>query len=131
MWNSIGTGLLLLFLNWLLIPRWGITGAAFAVSLSLTIGGLLRVGQVWVLHGLHPFSVELIKPVGAGLVALLAGYVLRGLLGADFLIALMLAVGIFYLGLLYCFKLEETDRVALTGLMQRVRGIRAAFAEGM
>jgi O-antigen/teichoic acid export membrane protein len=131
MWNSIGTGLLLLFLNWLLIPRWGMTGAAFAVSLSLTLGGLLRVGQVWVLHGLHPFSVELIKPVGAGLVALLAGYVLRGLLGTDFLIALMLAVGIFYLGLLYCFKLEEADRMALTGLVQRVRSIRATFAEGM
>jgi O-antigen/teichoic acid export membrane protein len=131
MWNSIGTGIVLLFLNWLLIPRWGITGAAYAVSLSLTLGGLLRVGQVWILHGLHPFSVELIKPVGAGLVALLVGYVLRSLLGADFLIALMLAVGIFYLGLLYCLKLEEADRLALTGLMHRVRGIRAAFAEGM
>jgi O-antigen/teichoic acid export membrane protein len=131
MWNGIGTGLLLLVLNWLLIPRWGITGAAFAVSLSLTIGGLLRVGQVWLLYGLHPFSVELIKPVGAGVVALLAGYVLRRFLGADFLMALMLVMGILYLGLLYCLKLEEADRIALTGLLQRVRGKDAAFAEGL
>jgi O-antigen/teichoic acid export membrane protein len=131
MWNSLGTGIMLLFLNWLLIPRWGITGAAFAVSLSLTIGGLLRVGQVWLLYGLHPFSVELIKPVGAGLVALLVGYVLRGLLGTDFVVVLMVTVGMLYLGLLYCLRLEETDRVALTGLMQRVRGIRTAFAEGI
>jgi hypothetical protein len=41
------------------------------------------------------------------------------------------AVGIFYLGLLYYLKLEEADRMALTGLMQRVRGIRAAFAGGL
>jgi O-antigen/teichoic acid export membrane protein len=131
MWNGIGTGILLLFLNWLLIPRLGITGAAFAVSFSLTIGGLLRVGQVWLLYGLHPFSVELIKPVGAGLAALVAGYVLRAFLGADFLIAVMPAMGLFYLGLLYCLKLEEADRMALTGLMQRVRGKGADFAEGM
>lgn len=130
MWNGIGSGILLLFLNWLFIPRWGITGAAFAVSLSLTIGGLLRMGQVWLLYGLHPFSIELIKPVEAGLVSLLTGYVLRGLLGTDFLVSL-LAVGISYLGLLYCLKLEEVDRVALTGLMQRVRGKGAVLAEGL
>ena len=131
MWNGIWTGILLLCLNGLLIPRWGITGAAFAVSLGLTIGGLLRVGQVWLLHGLHPFSVELIKPVTAGLVALLAGYVLRGLLGTDFLVALILAVGLCYFALLYCLKLEEADRVALTGLLQRVRGKSAVLAEGL
>jgi O-antigen/teichoic acid export membrane protein len=131
MWNSIGTGILLLFLNWLLIPRLGITGAALAVSLSLTIGGLLRVGEVWLMYGLHPFSVELLKPVGAGLAALLAGYVLRGFLGPEFLLGVIPAVGIFYLGLLYYLKLEEADRMALTGLMQRVRGIRAAFAGGL
>jgi O-antigen/teichoic acid export membrane protein len=130
MWNGIGTGVLLLFLNWLFIPRWGITGAAFSVSLSLTIGGLLRVGQVWLLYGLHPFSVELVKPVEAGLVALLVGYVLRGLLGTDFSVAL-LAVGVCYLGLLYCLKIEDADRVALTELMQRVRGKSAALAEGL
>jgi O-antigen/teichoic acid export membrane protein len=130
MWNSIGTGFLLLILNWLFIPRWGIIGAAFAVSLSMTIGSILRVGQVWILHGLHPFSVELIKPVGAALVALLAGYFLRGLLGTDFHVGLMLTVAIFYVGLLYSMKLEEADRIALTGLVQRVRSIRAASAEG-
>ena len=130
MWNGIGAGILLLFLNGLFIPRWGITGAAFAVSLSLTIGGLLRVGQVWLLYGLHPFSIELIKPVGAALAALLGGYVLRGLLGTEFLVALILAVGL-YFALLYCLKLEEADRVALTGLMQRVRAKGAALAEGL
>jgi O-antigen/teichoic acid export membrane protein len=131
MWNSIGIGVLLLVLNWLLIPHWGISGAAFAVSLTLMIGGVLRVGQVWFLYGLHPFSVELTKPLGAGLIALLAGYGLRGLMGADFLVALVPAVGMLYLGLLYCLKIEEADRVALTGLVQRVRGIRTTFAEGL
>ncbi len=120
--NSIGVGGLLIALNWVLIPRWGITGAAIAVSLCMTLGGLLRVGQVWMLHGLHPFSVELAKPFCAGIVALLAGHWLRGLLGAEFVLGLMLGIGAIYLALLYFMKLEEPDRLALAALVQRARG---------
>jgi O-antigen/teichoic acid export membrane protein len=119
--NTLIGGGLFIGLNWLLIPIWGITGAAVAVAFSMTVGGLLRAGQVWFLHGLQPFSVELVKPCCAGVAAIAAGYWLKEAVGASSILVLALGSGLLYVGLLFVMKLEKTDRLALVGLLQRVR----------
>lgn len=124
MWNTIGTGAFFLCLNWLLIPRWGITGAAAAVAFSMGLGGLLRLGQVWMIHGLHPFSWELIKPLCAGLATIAVGYWTKGLVRPELLAGLAVTTGLLYLILLYAMKLEESDRLMLAGLRQRMIRLR-------
>lgn len=43
-------------LNLLLIPRFGLAGAATAWAVSIGINNLLPLGQVWRLTGIHPFG---------------------------------------------------------------------------
>jgi len=120
MWNTIGTGAMLVTLNWLLIPLWGINGAALAVAFSMGLAGVIRLGEVWVILGLHPFSMELVKPLCAGLVTIAVGYWTKGLVKPELLIGVAITTGLLYLILLYAMKLEESDRLALAGLRQRM-----------
>jgi O-antigen/teichoic acid export membrane protein len=124
MWNTIGLGLLLVTLNGILIPRFGITGAALAVAVSMGLGGLLRLTQVWWLHGLHPFSIRLLKPISAGLATIVLGYLTKGLLRPDLLLGAVFTAGTCYVVLLWIMKIEEDDRLALVGLKHRVLGPR-------
>jgi O-antigen/teichoic acid export membrane protein len=124
MWNTIVIGAILVTLNWFLIPLWGITGAALAVAFSMGLAGMLRLGQVWWLHGLHPFSFELIKPLCAGFATIVIGYSTRGLVRPELLLGVVFTIGLLYVLLLWAMKIEEPDRMALVGLKQRVIGPR-------
>jgi len=59
--------LLLAFgLNYWLIPRYGINGAALATAISMVAYNLLRVGFVYALERIHPFSWSLLAVLGVG-----------------------------------------------------------------
>jgi len=55
--------------NWLLIPRWGITGAALAALIQEVTANLLPLIQVWFLYRLLPYNRSITKPVLAMLMA--------------------------------------------------------------
>jgi O-antigen/teichoic acid export membrane protein len=58
-WNLLNTIVAIVVnvtLNLVLIPRYGITGAAVAWSASILVNNLLPLVQVWRLLGLHPFG---------------------------------------------------------------------------
>ena len=58
-WNLLNTIVAIVVnvtLNLMLIPRYGITGAAVAWSASILLNNLLPLVQVWRLVGLHPFG---------------------------------------------------------------------------
>lgn len=57
----------------LLIPKWGLIGAALAAVLSGGIMSVVRLFEVRGLEGLWPYSRKLIKPIIAGTVALCIG----------------------------------------------------------
>jgi O-antigen/teichoic acid export membrane protein len=124
MWDGLAIGGLLILFNWLLIPRWGIVGAACAVAFSMIIGSGIRLGQVWIFFGLHPFSFELVKPLCAGLATISLGYWTKGLVRPELLFGLAVSAGLLYLLLLYVMKLEESDRLVLAGLRRRMVKLR-------
>lgn len=66
--NIIITALLNIFLNVILIPRYGILGAAIASSLSLTVVMLFRVVEVNRLYKLQPISWDLVYSFAGGAV---------------------------------------------------------------
>ena len=56
-------------LNYILIPPYGILGAAFAVSITAIILMAWRIYFVYSLIGIHPFQLSLWKPIIAGLIS--------------------------------------------------------------
>jgi O-antigen/teichoic acid export membrane protein len=114
----IGTALAL---NLLLIPRFGVVGAALGSMGSLALINLVRVLEVWMLDRLQPYRADFWKPIVAGSAA--AGWALGLKAVAGDLSFLMAAahgitvVGV-YVALLVAFGVHDEDRVILS----RVRG---------
>jgi len=109
-------------LGLLLIPRYGLTGAALAVLTTVVFFQALLVGQAWRRERVHPFEVHLLRPLGAALV-MLGALVLspaawqQGLRAA----ALALAALILYGTTLLVLGLAPEDRALLAKLSFRFR----------
>lgn len=123
--NTALTFGLLLGLNLLLIPRWGLIGAATASAAANAGVNLLRLVEVYVLYRLLPYSVGFLKPLAAGLVALAAGwFISRRFLTGETLVftainvALLLAV---YVAAILLLGLDHEDRAVLSRVGGRLQ----------
>ena len=106
-------------LNFWLIGRYGIVGAAFGATLSMLLVNILRVAQVRLVYHMIPFRRSQLKPLLAAFGAALAGWlsedVFTGMVWSTAgVVAVFLGV---YLSLLYLLGMEAEDRV----LMRRIR----------
>ncbi len=63
--NSSGVLALNLVLNFILIPRHGLLGAAIAVSCGLMVVNAVRLIQVRVILKIQPYSLDFLKPIAA------------------------------------------------------------------
>jgi O-antigen/teichoic acid export membrane protein len=116
-------------LDWLLIPPYGLGGAALAGLLAVVTINLLRVGEVWWLLRIHPFKWSFVKPIVAALlsVALVVG--LRSLFQAETLVldlayALLLVVA--YVAMIYLLKLDAEDALVINAVRGRILGLKPA-----
>jgi O-antigen/teichoic acid export membrane protein len=66
--NGTLGGVTLLSLCFILVPRWGIAGAALATMLSITVTNSLATLEIWSLYRLQPFSRIALKLLAAGVV---------------------------------------------------------------
>jgi O-antigen/teichoic acid export membrane protein len=110
-------------LNLVLIPAYGITGAAVAWAISLTVVNAARVEQVRRSLGVLPFGRSTGKGVLAGFVALLAALAIRTLVPTtgQLLIGLPVLFAV-YFGVLVALRIDPDDRAtlrAVTGRGQR------------
>jgi O-antigen/teichoic acid export membrane protein len=110
-------------LNLLLIPPFGLVGAAVANAVAMTAVNAGLTAQVWRVTGMHPYDRGWLKPVAAGLGAAAVAAVARVLLseGAAGELAAMLVLAATYLGLLVLLGFEEDDRAVLGQLLGRLR----------
>ncbi|MFZ2446363.1 MAG: flippase [Syntrophobacteraceae bacterium] len=60
-WNSVAMLVLNIGMNYALIPRYGVLGAAVSSCISGSLINILRVVEVALLYKMHPFSKVLIK----------------------------------------------------------------------
>lgn len=123
--NSIAYLVVTIVIDFLLIPRWGVVGAAVASALTLILINLLRTMEVYAFLRLWPFDWSLIKPLGASIIAAAAGYTVSHVPMQTYLI-LQIALGIFvvwgtYALLIILFKLSPEDRLILDKLRGRFR----------
>lgn len=81
--NSVIWVTLLSATNVLLIPQWGVLGAAIASSFSIAFVNLLRVAEVWAIFRKHPYDRTFSKPLLAAVLATLAAFLSNSLLPAN------------------------------------------------
>ncbi len=60
-------------LSILLVPSFGINGAAIGSATALILVGLLTIGELYYLAGIHPFTIDFVKIFLAGIPATTAG----------------------------------------------------------
>lgn len=128
--NNLAVLALNIALNLLLIPPYGIVGAAIAWSGALAAVAVARLVEVRVVLGIHPFSRTTVKALGAALGAGVAGVVAAvvfpgGLLWALLGIAIITLV---YGALTALLGLDEEERAALRSI-RRSRASTAAPSE--
>ncbi len=108
-------------LNILLIPRYGMIGAALATTLSLSGINILRVVEIKILYGFTPFRRDLAKPAAAGAVSTAVSYLLSRLLGWTGVagtLAMCAAFAVMYFVVLYGLGLRE-EREILKDMLKR------------
>ncbi|MCS6293008.1 MAG: flippase [Nitrospira sp.] len=123
MTNTVVMGVALLATTALLIPLWGITGAAIAASMTFILTNVVRIIQVWRLHHIQPYTWSLMKPIAAAATATgilitiqnstvsIPGFFLGLTLGALYLIGLLL------------LGIHQQDRLVIQSLLTMVKSL--------
>lgn len=70
LFNATLSALLTILFGYLLVPAYGMIGAAAAVGLTLVAVNILRLVEVFYLLKIHPYRWDFAKPVIAGLAAI-------------------------------------------------------------
>jgi O-antigen/teichoic acid export membrane protein len=123
--NTIAMSTVLTVGGLLLIPRWGVTGAAVASMLAVTTVNVASLVEVWVLEKEQPYDRTFRKPAFAGVVALLAGLALRAWIpvGNSFGHALVQGVVVagIYVALVVLLGPEPQDRLVAERTFAKAR----------
>ncbi|MCK4577362.1 MAG: flippase [Candidatus Marinimicrobia bacterium] len=111
--------------NAYLIPLHGLVGAAWGTLIAIVLLAVLRLVEAWVLFRLHPFSISLIKPLIAGLVAS-AACALINLTSFNWppisvLLAGMTIFSVIYLFVYYLLGVDQTDREVIQVIYHKLR----------
>jgi O-antigen/teichoic acid export membrane protein len=108
-------------LNLLLIPRFGIVGAAIATALSTLVISYLKVYQVKTIFDISPYEWNYLSiPLGGGLASLVAILLRPWVQGVPSVVGVTMLNAILVVGIMYVFR-DERDR-------QLVRHVRSKLA---
>jgi O-antigen/teichoic acid export membrane protein len=123
-WDNLSAAVVNLVLSFLLIPRYGVTGAAVASLISVAILMGTIVVQVWRLERVHPFNLALAKPFLAAGCAFLGELAVRAIPVAPKLrVVLVVVAGLaIYPAVLLALRPGEEERRFVVGLVRRVFG---------
>ena len=119
-WNSIVVFILNIILNIILIPKYGIIGAAWATLISLLILGILRIIEVKKILGLSIYSYKILKPILAGCITYVFVILIRSYImhyhAVITLFFVLLSSIIIYGFVLFLLRFESEDYDFLSGL---------------
>ncbi len=121
-------------LNILLIPQWGIEGAAVATAVAYLIANIVKSWKLYSETGIHPFSRAYTKSLtlGAGWITLLKVLVVE--LNMDTIWDMVILVGIslvVYFLLLLIFKVVEKEDVDLILAVEKKFGLKLKWVKAV
>jgi len=114
-------------LNIVLIPRFGMSGAAIAWALTIALLAIARMTQVRVFLKVLPFNLGLAKGLAAGVIAGGVALSIHALMGGGFasLVVGAAATIVAYVTATTLLGIDADDRVVLDAVRARFRGRRA------
>ena len=127
--NSVMTLIMNVVMNILLIPRFGIVGAAIATAFSIIIINFIRVIEIYLRLHCHPFSLKFMVSMVAGalsifIIILFKNYFFNSLHHFTNLALSSITVVILFVSFLFLFGFEEADKFILREVKQRLCRIK-------
>ncbi|MBN1877741.1 MAG: oligosaccharide flippase family protein [Anaerolineae bacterium] len=112
-----------LILGLLLIPQWQLIGASWVGGVSIATVSILGLLEVRALLHLHPYQIDLCKPISICILSTAAVIIIQSLLGQDgawwqALLGMLFCGS--YVGLLLKFGLTDEDRDLINRFFRRV-----------
>lgn len=105
-------------LNILLIPIYGVLGAAISFAAAIFIVNIMGLAEVLILLKIHPYKLSFLKSIAAGAVVSAAifitkRYIFNESISIIWLIALIIIFLLLYAGLMLVFRLNQEDKVVI------------------
>jgi O-antigen/teichoic acid export membrane protein len=134
MYSTLVVAILNIILNIILIPIWGIEGAAIATAIALFSTNLFKCMKIYLKIGASPLSRNLIIPsiVSIGIILLLY-YLLRNFITINFLIVILFLLFyylVFSVTVLFTRSLDKEDLDLLISIEQKA-GVRIRLLENI
>jgi O-antigen/teichoic acid export membrane protein len=111
-----------ILMNLLFIPAYGISGAALATAISISLGSLVALLEARTILRIHPYRLDFIKPLAAGCMSLGVLFIIeRYVLQNHNVFACIALVSIFmmiYSCMLFLFGISKEDRLVLERLQR-------------
>ena len=124
LFSHIAVFVLNIFLNYFLIPKYGIAGAAIATTTSISVVNLIRLGMVLLIMKIHPYKLSYLKPLFAGLSGSFLVFLGFRLIitGSSIFLLILLGVSfsIIYTALLLLFGIEPEDRLMAQAIRRKL-----------
>lgn len=118
--NALSATIINICLNIILIPKYGIMGAAWATLSSMMFIAFARLIETWIFLKINPFNVKVAKPIIAGIITYgILYYVKPHLMEYHTIITLILSITLIFVVygvLLLLFKFDEDDKDFLRSL---------------
>ena len=134
MWCSFFGASVNVVLNLVLIPVYGINGAAIATGVSLALITSLHLIFAYRIGGVQPFRWCYVKPLFASVIAVAVVYgITQYVIGVSFvsLVVMLFVFGLLYFGLLLVMKgFDEADLVVMRAIDQRL-GTKSDWVSGI
>jgi len=119
--NALIVTSLNIVLNIILIPIYGINGAAIATFTSTLIIGIIRLVETQMIVHLNPFGLKLLKPIIAGIGAAMVGIAIKPfLLPIHTILTLLIAASVIFLTfifILWIVRFDDDDKSIIAGLL--------------
>ncbi|MFQ5511450.1 MAG: flippase [Candidatus Krumholzibacteriia bacterium] len=130
MYNTIGMSLANIVLNLLLIPRYGIMGAALASGVSIVALNLIMLFEVYGHLGIHPYSRRFVGPIVFGAIAYCAVLIADRIVFVDLgglqkLLIYIPAFAAVFMGLLLAWGIGDEDKMIINTIRTNLKKIRA------
>jgi O-antigen/teichoic acid export membrane protein len=122
--NTVIRLILFVSMNFLLIPLWGIIGAAFAALAVEIIVNLIILLEIWILFRLLPYNKTFFNPLIAGLAAFATAFTVNQLLPVQekifFTILSLIMMLMVYIVVTLKLGLTPEDRLVLSRVQRRI-----------
>lgn len=111
-----------IILNAILIPVYGLTGAAIATASSIGIYNIIKMIYVWAKFGMQPFAWKTLGVIALGISVLYISTFLPQLSNIYFdVIIRSLLMAVLYMGSVWVFNLSEEINSVIKGVVKRIK----------